>query len=211
MMHRQPIAIFGAGGLGGEIKALIDRLPGWNATGFYDDAIAPETLVHGLPCRGGLSDLLQTSTPTAVVLAIGDPARKMQLAEQLSTHQFVTFPVLVDPAAILLDPASIVLSPGSLVTAGCVLTRAISIGAHTLVNLNVTLGHDVAIGTCCSIMPGANLAGSVILGEGVLVGSGANLINQVRVGDCARVGAGAVVTRDVQAGKTVTGVPAREH
>ncbi len=211
-MKPSSIYIFGAGGLGRELKALIGRLPEWQLQGFFDDNYSANEVVHGLPCHGGLADLLKRQREHInVVIALGEPALKADLAKKLSEAGNLNFPILVDPGAILLDKDSISLGAGSIVCAGAVLTADISIGRHTLINLNATIGHNAAVGDCCSIMPGANIAGNVSIAEAVLIGSGANVINGVHIARQVRVGAGAVVTRDVSFGKTVTGIPAREQ
>lgn len=207
---KRPIHIFGAGGLGREVRALLSRLAEWRVAGFFDDKVIPGALVDGLTCFGGIDQLLSGSEQMEIVVAIGDPATKQSIIGRLQGAQHLSFPTVIDPDARLLDPKQIHIGAGSIITAGSILTTGISVGRHCLVNLNVTIGHEARIGDCCSIMPGVNLAGSVHLGSGVLVGNGANLLNGIRVGDGARIGAGSVVLHDVAANTTVVGVPAKE-
>lgn len=211
-MNADPIYIFGAGGLGLEIKALLGRLPQWRLAGFYDDGHISNRTVHGLPVYGGIDALLEVRlhADVYVVIAIGDPVQKARVSTRLSQAKHIHYPVIIDPNAILLDVSSIKLGEGSIISAGCVLTANISIGRHTLINLNTTIGHDTVIGDHCSVMPGVNIAGNVSIEDVVLVGSGANVINSVTLGSHARIGAGAVVTKNVAPRKTVVGVPARE-
>lgn len=204
-----PIFIFGAGGLGHEIRAMLSHLPQWALQGFYDDNLPIGKNREGVPCLGGRKELVGVTQPINLVLAIGDPATKCSIALTLEQNPHIHFPSLVHPKANLLDPSSIRLGDGSIVTAGCVLTTSIDIGRHVLVNLNATIGHNAHLGYGCSIMPGSNLAGGVRLGKGVLVGAGACILNGIQVSDYSRVGAGAVVTRSVAPNTTVIGVPAR--
>lgn len=204
----KPIYIYGAGGLGSEIKAMLLQMKGWSVAGFYDDGLEKESLVEGLLIKGGLQELLSQQEPIHLVMALGDPSVKLRLVKQLKLNLFLHFPTLIHESSSLLDKVK--LGDGCIITAGARLTTNISVGNHTLINLNATIGHGAKIGEACSIMPGANLAGDVILEDGVLIGSGATILNGVKIGDGASVGAGAVVTKDVDPFTVVVGVPARQ-
>jgi sugar O-acyltransferase (sialic acid O-acetyltransferase NeuD family) len=207
-MIKKPLIIFGAGGLGREVKTIVDVLPGWYVEGFCDDGTKVGSVVNGVKVLGDANFLLQ-QPEIFVVVAIGDPQVKQQVIQKLLSSKGIHFVTLIHPRAILGDLHTIDIGEGSIITAGCVLTTNIRIGKHVLINLNATVGHDVTIGDCSSIMPGVNLAGEVKIGSGVLVGSGANILNKISVGNSAVVGSGAVVTKNVPEAVTVVGVPAR--
>ncbi len=206
---REPLLIYGAGGLGKEILSLVRELDEFEPIGFLDDGIRKDSLVKGLKVLGGLDVLNSFSTPVNLVLGIGDPASKSILIKMIDPSR-VYYPVLKHPSVILQEEAAIKIGAGSILTAGCILTTDIQIGSHVLINLNTTIGHDVMIGNCSSVMPGVNIAGGVKIGEAVLIGSGANILNHVKVGNYSIIGMGAVVIRDVSAEITVVGVPAKK-
>lgn len=203
----EPIYIYGAGGLGREVLALIRSTGKWDVVGFADDGVAAGTIVNGLEVIGG-ADALNALCDIQVVVAIGHPQTKYAIVKRIS-RTGVAFPIIVHPSAIILDKPTVTIGEGAIITAGCVLTTNINVGRHVLINLNTTVGHDTDIGDCSSIMPGVNIAGEVAIGEQVMIGSGANVMNRMTIGDGARVGMGAVVTKPVEAGMTVVGVPAR--
>jgi sugar O-acyltransferase (sialic acid O-acetyltransferase NeuD family) len=205
-----PIYIYGAGGLGSEVKALLSSLSSWQLMGFYDDQRAANTYYENLPCLGGIAELLKVETEVHLIVAFGNPVLKIKAVDNLSANKNILFPTLVHSQNSFLDKNSISLAEGCIVSAGAVLTTHISVGRHTLININTTIGHGSMVGDCCSIMPGANLAGDVQLGKGVLIGSGANILGGIKIGEGARVGSGAVVTKDVRAFATVVGIPAKE-
>jgi sugar O-acyltransferase (sialic acid O-acetyltransferase NeuD family) len=207
---KKTIYIYGAGGLGREIKAMLLSMPEWELAGFYDDGLPSGTACENIPCLGGIDKLQSVSIDTNLVIAIGDPAIKLSIVNRLTNNFSLHFPVLVHRSAQLLDDASIQLGEGCIITAGCILTTNIKISKHTLINLNTTIGHDTVIGEASSIMPGVNISGQVTIGKGVLIGSGTNILNGLTVGDYAIVGAGAVVTKNVKVSITVVGVPAKE-
>lgn len=206
---KKKIVIYGAGGLGREVFALLQALPAWEVAGFFDDGKDKGMRIKGLPVLGGMEDVVQVKEPLNLVLAIGNPTIKEQLARRIRENSHIQCPVLIHPRAVIQDLESVMLGPGTIITAGAVLTTDIVIGEHVLINLTCTVGHDVHIGDCSSVMPGVNLAGDVRIGKAVLIGSGAIVLNGIHVDDHCRIGAGSVVTKLVTGGKTVVGIPAR--
>jgi len=174
---------------------------GVELAGFVDDARAGEP-VRGLPVRRP-DDL---SEEAEVLVAIGDPATRLRVAERLEA--LGARPVtLVHPRAVLAPDVE--LGPGCLVMALAHLSSSVRLGRHAQVQYGATIGHDTVLEDGAIVLPGANVAGSVRLGRAVMVGSGAVVLQGRSVGDGAVVGAGAVVTRDVAAGTVVAGSPAR--
>lgn len=204
------IAIVGGGGLGKETAVLIGQInkykKTWNLIGFFDDGIKIGSTVLSVPVLGGIRELNTYRKPLHLVIAIGNPGIKVQLAARI-TNPSVTFPVLIHPAAVIGE--HVMMGAGTVITAGCVLTVDIEIGKHVLINLNTTIGHDVNIGDCSSIMPGAHLSGFVTVCKSVFIGTGASVLQHITIEAGASVGAGAVVTKSIKKNKTVVGVPAR--
>jgi sugar O-acyltransferase (sialic acid O-acetyltransferase NeuD family) len=209
-MPEKPLAIFGAGGLGRELKTWIEKSEQYHLIGFFDDHLPVDTIVDGLPILGDIKDIHQYITKELhVVLAIGDPESRAKLMREIRKIPNLLFPILIHPRAIIDDVSSMRLGKGTVITAGCVLTTNITVGEHVLINLNSTIGHDCVIGEGCCIMPGVNLSGHVTIGDHVLIGTGASVLNNISIGDQTKVGAGAVVTRSLPAGCTAVGVPAK--
>jgi sugar O-acyltransferase (sialic acid O-acetyltransferase NeuD family) len=205
----KPIVIFGAGGLGREVLALINSLPEWKVIGFFDDAQKKGTRVDEVEILGDRHTLLNWSEEVYVVLAMGNPSQKEELDLFLKDSNSLSYPILIHPNALILKPSRVTLGQGTILTAGCIITTDVQMGKHVLINLNATIGHDTVIGDYSSIMPGVNLAGAVTLGNAVLVGSGANIISEVSIGENATIGAGSVVNHNIGANETAVGVPAR--
>jgi sugar O-acyltransferase (sialic acid O-acetyltransferase NeuD family) len=208
-MIKRPVIIFGAGGLGREVKTIVDVLPDFYLHGFCDDSVAAGQKINGVPVCGNAEYLLSLRD-AAVVIAIGNPIAKNLVAEKLSASKHIEFITIVHPRAVLSDVSNINIGEGSIIAAGCILTTSINIGKHVLLNLNATVGHDVEIGDCTSVMPGVNIAGEVTIGRQVLIGSGANILNKIHIGDRAVIGSGAVVRTKISIGATAVGVPAKE-
>ena len=207
---KEPIIIYGAGGLGKEVLTLIRAMDVFEPVGFIDDGFKKGTELKGLKVLGGVDTLNVMTTTVNLVLAVGDPSTKAMLIKKMIDPSRVYFPTLIHPSAIIQDESAVTIGPGSIICAGCILTTDIVLGSHVLLNLNTTVGHDVTIGDYTSIMTGVNIAGKVEIGDGVMIGSGANVINNVNVGNFAKVGMGAVVIKNVEPQSTVVGVPARK-
>jgi len=208
----QPIAIFGAGGLGREVALLLAQLGAagarWQVLGFYDDQPPATATVAGLPYLGTSADLNAVPTPLAVAVAVGNSASRAAVVGRLTSPQ-LRFPALVHPQVELAAHQRIALGAGCLIQRGCILTCDITLGRFVLLNLGCTLGHDSVLEDFCSLMPHANVGGGAHLEAGVYLGTNATIIQQVRVGAQTIVGAGAVAIRDLPARITAVGVPAQ--
>ncbi|MQP24738.1 acetyltransferase [Flavobacterium sp. LMO8] len=205
------IVIVGAGGLGREVKCLIDAInkvsPTYTLLGFYDDGFAKGTLINGLPVLGNILDLISQGSDLAVAVAIGTPKVKHKVVDLLKSKLF-SYPVLIHPTVIISDD-EVIIGQGTIICAGAILTCNIGIGDFVLLNLSCTVGHDTKLHDYSSFMPGVHISGEVIIESSVYVGTGATIINGVTVGRETIVGAGAVVVKSLPSCVTAVGTPAK--
>jgi UDP-3-O-[3-hydroxymyristoyl] glucosamine N-acyltransferase len=82
------------------------------------------------------------------------------------------------------------------------------IGAMSVIDNLVQVGHNVRLGKGCVLAGQAGIAGSTILGDFVMVGGAASISDHLTIGDGARIAGKSGVMRDVAAGETVAGYPA---
>jgi UDP-3-O-[3-hydroxymyristoyl] glucosamine N-acyltransferase len=82
------------------------------------------------------------------------------------------------------------------------------IGAGTMIDNLVQIGHNVQIGRGCVIVAQVGISGSTRLGDFVMIGGQGGVTGHLTIGDGARIGAQAGVMRDLKAGETVLGSPA---
>jgi sugar O-acyltransferase (sialic acid O-acetyltransferase NeuD family) len=205
---KNPIFIYGAGGLGREILSLIHAIESWEPVGFIDDDFGNYSTVEGLAVFGS-EKITAADVPVNVIIALGNPVQRQNVLERMN-NAHISFPTLLHPSVILQNPETIKIGAGTVICAGCILTTNIVIGAHVLINLKNSIGHDTKVGDCSCLMPGVNVAGEVEIGRSVLIGSGSNLMNRIAIGDRCTIGMGSVVLYNVESGKTVAGVPAKE-
>ena len=206
------IAIFGVGGFGREVLALIQDInkvePQWNIVGFFDDGYEKGVMINGYPNLGNTDDLNDWSTPINLAVSIGSPVVKKKILDKI-TNPLVDYPTLIHPSVWIGNEEFVEIGKGCIVCAGNLITTNIKMGDFVILNLACTVGHDTIIKDYAAFMPSVNISGEVTIGEGVYVGTGAKIINQLEVGEYTVVGAGAVVAKTLPAHCTAVGVPAK--
>jgi UDP-3-O-[3-hydroxymyristoyl] glucosamine N-acyltransferase len=85
------------------------------------------------------------------------------------------------------------------------------IGQGTKIDNLVHIAHNVLIGKHCAIITQSMIGGGTKIGDYSWIAPGAIIRDNIKIGSNVTVGMGAVVTKNVGDGKTVFGVPAREH
>jgi sugar O-acyltransferase (sialic acid O-acetyltransferase NeuD family) len=208
----EPIVIVGCGGYGREIFAVIDAVNGftdsWKVVGFLDDTPAEANLRRldrlGAAWLGPNDQLAELDAH--YVIGIGDPRIRALVAARLEPFG--------RPAATLVHPTARLgpdnrLADGVVLCGGVQVTTNVTLGRHTHLNLNVTVGHDSVLADHVQVNPLAAVSGDCTVGREVLIGTGAVVLQGRSVGDGATVGASACVVRDVESGRIVKGVPAR--
>jgi sugar O-acyltransferase (sialic acid O-acetyltransferase NeuD family) len=211
----EALVIVGAGGFGREVLDVVEAMNDAGAeiefVGYVDDAEASVPLLdrRGAPYLGpvgGLTVAGGVDERAGFVIGIGAGEVRRRL-DAILTNAGRRPLVLIHPMATVGGDCRI--GEGCVLAAGARVTTNITLGRHTQLHVNATVGHDSVLDDFVSVYPGATVGGDVHLGEGVTVGTGANVLQGLTIGAGAFVGAGAVVTSDIAPGVTVVGVPAR--
>lgn len=82
------------------------------------------------------------------------------------------------------------------------------IGAGTMIDNLVQIGHNVQVGRGCVLVAQSGISGSTRLGDRVMIGGQGGLTGHLTIGSGARIAAQAGVMRDVAPGEEVVGSPA---
>jgi UDP-3-O-[3-hydroxymyristoyl] glucosamine N-acyltransferase len=82
------------------------------------------------------------------------------------------------------------------------------IGAGSVMDNLVQIGHNVRLGRRCVLSGQVGIAGSTILGDDVMVGGQTAISDHLRIGSGARIAGKSGVMRDVEAGGRIGGYPA---
>ena len=83
------------------------------------------------------------------------------------------------------------------------------IGANTLLNVRVTIGHDVKIGESSVISPHVNLNGKSTCGDACFIGAGTVVNPECSIGDFSKVSSGSLVKETFGKGFLLSGNPAK--
>ncbi|NLN70162.1 MAG: hypothetical protein GX142_05185 [Chloroflexi bacterium] len=193
------LVIYGGGGHGSSLAALIRHSGNYELLGFLDDGLQPGMQIDGLSVLGGgekLSKLTQDGVRLAVngVGGISDLPARLQVYERLAETGFHC-PTVVHRTAFLEESA--VLDDGIQVFPLAYIGIRVRVGFGCLINTGVIISHDCELAPFVNLSPGATLAGGVKVGEAALVGMRATVNLNVRIGERARIGNGATVKADV--------------
>jgi UDP-3-O-[3-hydroxymyristoyl] glucosamine N-acyltransferase len=96
--------------------------------------------------------------------------------------------------------------------ANCAIDRGATedtvLGAGTVLDNLVHIGHNVRIGRHCVICGQVGIAGSSVIGDGVMMGGQVGIGDHLTIGAGARIAAKSGVMRDIEPDATVGGFPA---
>jgi acetyltransferase EpsM len=199
------LVIYGAGGHGRSLAALIRKMGDFDLMGFIDDGRSEGEEVLGLPVLGGrekLAELAKSGIRLAVngVGGIGDLKTRLNVYDLLAQSGFHC-PTVPHPTAFIEDSAA--LGEGCQVMPLAYIGTEVKAGFGCIINTGVIVSHDCQLADFVNLSPGATLAGGVIVGEGSLVGMRATVNLNVRIGQRALIGNGATVKADVPDGGVV--------
>ncbi len=205
-----PLVIVGAGGFGRELLTWIGEQSAGRSShvrGFLDDnPAALEDFDIELPILGDPLTY-QPSGDERLVLAIGQPATKLKLAELLRSRGG-KFATLIHTSARVGPRCQ--LGEGVIISPNAGVSCDVTLGDFVMLNCFATVGHDAHIGRGTTLSSHVDCTGNTRIGAGVFLGSHAAVIPGIAVGDGATVAAGSVAMRNVPAGATVLGVPAKK-
>jgi UDP-3-O-[3-hydroxymyristoyl] glucosamine N-acyltransferase len=118
------------------------------------------------------------------------------------------------PAGLLrmLQLGRVIIEDDVEIGANCAIDRGATedtvLGAGTVLDNLVHIGHNVRIGRHCVICGQVGIAGSSVVGDGVMMGGQVGIGDHLTIGAGARIAAKSGVMRDIEPGATVGGFPA---
>lgn len=197
------LVIYGASGHA-KVADDVARLTGRHVLAFVESEVTKPRFL-GVPVISQ-AELLAAPPCHDVFVAIGDPAVRQSISQQLCERGF-RLTSLVHPSAVVADGVS--LGAGTLIAVRAIINPGCAIGRGCIINSGAIVDHDCLLDDFVHIGPGVNLAGSIKIGTGSWIGVGASVRDGVRIGQWTMVGAGAVVVQDLPSDVTAYGVPAR--
>jgi sugar O-acyltransferase (sialic acid O-acetyltransferase NeuD family) len=199
------LVIYGAGGHGCSLAAMVRHSEDYEILGFLDDGLPVDTQVDGLIMLGGgekLAELAQAGICLAVngVGGVGDLPARLAVYEKLAKAGFHC-PSVIHRTAFLEESA--VLADGVQVYPFAYIGIRVQVGYGCIINTGAIVSHDCSLAPYVNLSPGATLAGGVTVGEAALIGMRATVNLNVSIGKRARIGNGATVKADVPDGGIV--------
>jgi sugar O-acyltransferase (sialic acid O-acetyltransferase NeuD family) len=189
-------AIIGAGGFAREIQAAM-RI---DCKFFVDEEYMNiESNVYGLSQFD--------PEEYEVVIAVGDPTDRFNIMNKLPKNtKYFTF---VDPSVQIHD-SNIVIGEGSIICAGSIITTNVTLGKHTHLNLQTTIGHDTKIGDFFTTAPGAKISGNCNIGNKVYIGTNASVREKINIVDNVIIGLNSGIVKNITVSGVYGGVPAKK-
>ncbi|MGC8866333.1 MAG: serine acetyltransferase [Bacteroidales bacterium] len=208
------LAIYGAGGFGKEVAAMVNYInklnPTWEFIGFFDDSVPQGKLISHLgPVLGNLDTLNRWSEDLSVVFAIGNPVVLKKLIESIYNPR-IEFPNLFHPDVYFADPLSFKAGKGNLAVRGVSFSVDVEIGDFNQFNSFSALAHDVKVGSYNVFMPLSRISGEVRIGDANYFGIGSVVLQTVIIGHQTRIGAGSYVLRSTEDNHLYFGNPAKK-
>lgn len=206
------LVIIGAGDFGREVSWIVERInamtPTWNLLGFVDDASSVQgQMIDGYPVLGTTAWFQNREEDLCVVCSIGTGRIRKLVMERVLMQKNLHPVTLIDPSAII--GRDVQIEDGCVICAGTVLTVSIRLEAHTILNLNCTVGHDTIFEPYCTVHPSSSISGKVRIGTCTDIGTGVRIIQGLQIAAGCVLGAGAVVVKDITESGTYVGVPAK--
>lgn len=207
------IAIYGAGGLGREVVALIEAInqdsSQWNLIGFFDDGKAiGEQISNFGKVLGGMNELNSWKESLCIVLAFGSPNTVRAIRNKIK-NQHISFPNLIHPSFFIGDTSTFFIGEGNIIQRNCAVTTSVTIGNFNLLNGSVGFGHDATIGDFNTFMPGCNVSGEVTIGNENLFGAMSFVKQGIRIGNNITLGPLSPLLIKPKDGCTYIGNPAK--
>ncbi len=205
------IAIYGAGGFGKEVHALINAINSvelkWNLIGYFDDSKFIGSTHNFMPILGGINELNNFKEEISIVFSISNPVVVKTLYNSI-TNNNVDFPTIIAPDVLFLDSSSVKLKKGNVFMFQCLVSCDVEIGEFNLFNCGVSIGHDTVIGDFNSFMSYAKLSGEVVVGDLNYFGACSLVLQQKVIGIETTIGANSVIMLNTENKNTYHGNPA---
>jgi sugar O-acyltransferase (sialic acid O-acetyltransferase NeuD family) len=194
-------AIIGAGGFGREVYWSLPATDRLNTVFFVDDIYWDNSDNLILPISQFDPEKYKA------IVAVGDPRDRFDIVQKLPKEtKYFTH---IHPSVQILDH-NIEIGEGSIICAGCILTTNITLGKHTHLNLQTTIGHDCNIGDYLTTAPGVKISGNCTIHDCVYIGTNASIKQGINIHSLSTIGLNAGVVKNINESGTYVGVPAKK-
>lgn len=200
------LGIYGAGGVGREVRDIAEVLKRWDEIIFIDD-VAGEGLLYGIK-RMPYEAFSRRYRPGEVqlIVAVGEPEDKSTLYHKVKSAGYL-LTKLIHPSAFISPSAA--LGEGVIVKMGSFISCDTVIEPNTSIEIGCMIAHDCVVQEGSQISSGVCLAGGVGVGANVFIGMNACVKEKVKIGSRSIIGMGSVVLEDIPEDVIAWGNPAK--
>lgn len=208
------IVIIGAGGLGREVKYLIDdinavSLNKFELIGYYDDAfLKGSIIIDDLPCLGKIEDLVDCKEDLGVIFGLGGAKIKKETLSKIEINKNLSYPNIIHPNAHITK--GVLLGKGNLIAYGCFISCDVEMGDFNFMNTYCAVGHNTVIGNGNIFMPRVQISGDVKIGNDNFLGMSASVIQGKKVGNENIINGFTFLTKSISNNRVYFGVPGKK-
>ena len=208
------VAIIGAGGLGREVKYLIDNINAVSLNkieliGYYDDAFQNgDIIVDDLPCLGKIEDLLHCIDDLGIIFGLGDAIIKKQVLSKIEKNKSLSYPNIIHPNAHVTK--GVLLGKGNLIAYGCFISCDVEIGDFNFMNTYCAVGHNTVIGNGNVFMPRVQISGDVLIGNDNFWGLSASVLQGKKIGNENKINGFTFLTKSISNNRIYFGIPGKK-
>ena len=200
------LGIYGAGGLGREVKDIAELLGSWDEIIFIDDTV-PSGGCRGIK-RISFDRLCQIydKEEIEIVIALGEPEYKIALYEKVKEKGY-KFANVIHP--------TVGISPSARLGRGLIIKAYVYRSCDTIIADTVriepvsAIGPECRMGVSSQISSGVTVGGHCEIGAGTYVGLTVPIRENTKIGCDSVIGMGSVVQRDIPEDVIALGNPAR--
>lgn len=207
----QDLVLFGAGGMGREMLAVLKDInqakPTYRLVAYIvdDEYYQKDQIVWNIPVKNK-EWLLKQRDDVVCCCAMGYPKQRRKVQKELMSAG-IRFANIIHPTAEI--------TSGSQIGSGCILwhSSGVSIdcklGDGVFLSTYALVGHDVVIEDYVTCFPKSQISGKVQVGEAACIGSMSFIQERIKIGKEAIVAPGSIVFANVKKQTHVMGNPAK--
>ena len=167
----------------------------YRLAGFVDD----DPKLHGknfagFPVLGSIECLLKIDK-IALVVAVSDPAQKMEIVRRLLYHPALDYPNLFSNSAWV--SRDCIFGKGNLILDGSLINFGTLIGNFNSINQNCSIGHESVISNFCYLEESVNFGGYSYLEDEIEIGKGVVISQGMRIGRDTKIAPGIQINEDI--------------
>lgn len=209
---KKKIVLVGGGDFAKKVIRLIQHNTDYEIIGYTD--LSDAGPLFDVPYIGSDKDIVNIKKQYQVDLAVLCIAgnikirnKRNQLIQSYLAIGF-TFPTIVSRNAKIDE--TVIFESGVLVFDDVFIDFETVVGAYSVINLKVLLGHHTHIGQNCVISPMTIIGGRTKIGNNCFVGINATVNPLITITNDVVVGSGSVVTKNIETKGTYVGNPIKK-